>query len=293
MKNVALATCDALPEGLPVDAGLMEALRDAGADAEYVPWTDAGADWERFDVVVVRAPYDYSLRRDDFLAWADSVDGRLRNAPAILRWNTDKRYLADLGADGLPVVPTTFVSPGDDLPALEGEVVVKPTISAGARDTGRFAPAAHEAARDLVVDITEGGKVAMVQPFLSAVDERGETAVVFVAGELSHVLRKRAVLRPDEIAPTREGDIGAAEAMYDEDLVRTGKATEAELALAERIVARVAERFGDRPLYARVDMLSAEDGSPILLELELVEPCLYLAEAPGAAERLAAAIIRG
>jgi len=133
----------------------------------------------------------------------------------------------------------------------------------------------------------------MVQPFLPAVDERGETAVVFVDGEVSHVLRKRAVLRPDEVAPVREDGVGAAEVMYDEDLVRTGEATEAEIALAERIIARVAERFGETPLYGRVDMLADAHGDPILLELEVVEPCLYLAEAPGAAERLAGAIIRG
>src|SRR5205085_4731878 len=132
-----------------------------------------------------------------------------------------------------------FVAHGGELPALDGEVVVKPTVSAGARDTGRFAPASHDGARDLVVHITEGGRVAMVQPFLPAVDERGETAVVFVDGEVSHVLRKRAVLRPDEVAPVREDGVGAAEAMYDEDLVRTGEATEAEIALAERIIARV------------------------------------------------------
>jgi hypothetical protein len=259
----------------------------------YESWSDPGVDWGRYDVVVVRSTFDYARRRDEFLSWADSIDGRLRNVPAILRWNSDKRYLSDLAGDGLPVVPTTFVSPGEDPPALDGEVVVKPTVSAGGRDTGRFAPTVHDQARDLVVDITGGGRVAMVQPFLPAVDERGETALVFVAGEPSHVLRKQAVLRPDEVAPVREDDIGAAEIMYDEDLVRSGEATDAERALAERIVEAVSERFGTTPLYARVDLLTDDAGAPILLELELIEPALYLSEAPGAAQRLAGAIISG
>jgi hypothetical protein len=133
----------------------------------------------------------------------------------------------------------------------------------------------------------------MVQPYLAAVDDRGETALVFVAGELSHVLRKRAVLAPDEVAPARDDEIGAAQVMYDADLVRAGDATSAERQLAGAIVAAVTERFGAEPLYARVDLLAGPDGAPTLLELELVEPALYLAEAPGAAERLAAAIISG
>ncbi len=132
----------------------------------------------------------------------------------------------------------------------------------------------------------------MVQPYLPAVDEHGETALVFIAGELSHVLRKRAVLAPDEVAPARDDEIGAAEVMYDANLVRADDATGAERELASAIVAAVAERFGEPPLYARVDLLAGEDGAPTLLELELVEPALYLAEAPGAAQRFAAAIIR-
>jgi hypothetical protein len=291
--NVALATCAAMPDGFEPDRGLKTELEIAGARVEYVSWDDGSVGWDAFDVVVVRSTFDYSRRRDEFLAWADSLDGCLRNPPAVLRWNSDKRYLSDLASDGLPVVPTTFISPGDRLPPLEGEVVVKPTVSAGARDTGRFAPGAHDGARALLVDITQGGRVAMLQPYLTAVDERGETALVFVAGELSHVLRKRAVLAPDEVAPTRDDEVGAAEVMYDDDLVRAGDATGAERELAGAIVAAVAERFGAPPLYARVDLLAGADGAPTLLELELVEPALYLAEAPGAAQRLAAAIISG
>jgi len=291
--HVALATCAAMPDGFEADRGLMKELEASGARVEYAIWDDPLVDWGDLDVVVVRSTFDYAGRRDEFLAWADSLDGRLHNPPAVLRWNSDKRYLFDLAADGLPVVPTTFVSPGEPLPELVGEVVVKPAVSAGARDTGRFTPAAHDAARDLLVDITESGRVAMVQPYLPAVDERGETALVFVAGAPSHVLCKRAVLAPDEVAPAREDEIGAAEVMYDEDLVRAGSATDAEHDLAAAIVAAVAERFGAPPLYARVDLLAGPDGAPTLLELELIEPALYLAEAPEAATRLAAAIMAG
>jgi hypothetical protein len=102
------------------------------------------------------------------------------------------------------------------------------------------------------------------------------------------------VLRPDEVAPARYDEIGAAEIMYDEDLVRAGEATPAERDLADAIMGAVRERFGGSPpLYGRVDLLAGPDGEPTLLELELVEPALYLSEAPGAAARLAAAIMAG
>ena len=289
--RVALATCAAMPDGLEADRGLHDALQARGAHVTYEVWDDGSVDWDSYDVVVVRSTFDYSGRRDDFVAWADSLAGRILNPAPVLRWNSDKRYLSDLSAAGLPVVPTRFVSPGDPLPELEAEVVVKPSVSAGGRDTGRFAPAAHDRARSLLVDITETGRTAMVQPYLADVDHRGETALVFCAGEPSHVLRKRAVLGPDEVAPTRDDAIGAAQVMYDEDLVGPGEATAAERALARRIVDHVADRFGAPPLYARVDLLLTPDDDPTLLELELVEPALYLAHAPGAAERFAAAIM--
>ena len=165
-----------MPDGFAADRELKTALEARGASGEYVSWDDASADWDAFDAVIVRSTFDYSRRRDEFLAWADALDGRLRNPPAVLRWNSDKRYLSDLASAGLSVVPTIFVSPGDGQPPLEGEVVVKPTVSAGARDTGRFAPGAHNTARALLVDITRSGRVAMVQPYLPAVDEHGALA---------------------------------------------------------------------------------------------------------------------
>jgi hypothetical protein len=127
------------------------------------------------------------------------------NDPALLVWNCDKHYLADLASAGIPTVPTSFVSPGEPLRPLVGEVVVKPTVSAGARDTGRFGPNAYPGARALIARVHASGRTAMVQPYLASVERVGETAVVIVDGRVSHVLRKRAVLRPDEVAPVRAG----------------------------------------------------------------------------------------
>jgi hypothetical protein len=171
-------------------------------------------------------------------------------------------------------------------------VVVKPTISGGARDTGRFSTARADAAHALIAAIHEAGKTAMVQPYNPTVESIGETAVVLIDGEFSHALRKGVVLRPDEVAPVRDDALAAAEVMYGTGLVSAGAATEAEMEAAHEVVAELERRFGSVPLYARVDLITAEDGEPEVIELEAVEPNLYHDLAPGSAERFAEAIVR-
>ncbi len=292
--RIAVATFTEMPpEFTKDDEELCDELRAAGADAaELLPWDDRGAAWAPYDLVLIRSTWDYSKRRDEFVRWAESIGERLHNPPELVRWNSDKRYMADLAAAGLPVVRTEYVAPGEAPPALSGEVVVKPTVSAGAHSTGRFSPAESGPALALVESIHAQGKTAMVQPFTASVDEVGETAVVMLDGEFSHALRKRAFLRPDEVAPIRDGGLGvAAEAMYDPDLVTAGEASAQEIEAASAVVAELERRFGSVPLYARVDLLQAEDGSPVLLELEAIEPNFYFSQAPGAAARLARATV--
>jgi hypothetical protein len=289
--NIAIATVEWLPEEFTDDELLIGALRSRGASASALPWDDANADWSVYDLVVIRSTWDYARRHDEFLAWVDQIGDRLLNPPALIRWNTDKRYLADLAEDGFPVVQTAFVGPRDPDPSLEGTVVVKPAISAGGRDTGRFGPSAHDSAMELIRAIGAGGRVAMVQPYLESVDTEGEAAIVFVDGRFSHGLRKRAVLTAEGVAPTRHDRLGAAEAMYDPDLVSAATPAEDELAVAGTVVDYLKRRFEGSPLYARVDLARDADGAPVLLELEAVEPSLYLALVPRATETFADAIV--
>ena len=290
--RVALATCSALAEGWPDDLLLAEALAGRGVEAAFHVWDDPAVEWQRCDLVVIRSPWDYTEKRDAFLRWAEGLGGLLRNPAALVRWNSDKRYMADLEAAGLPVVPTVFVAPDEPPPDFEEEVVIKPVVSAGARDTGRFGAGARSGAEGLLRRLASQGRVAMVQPYLEAVDEVGETAIVFFAGRESHVLRKRAVRGPAEEAPSREdGGSGAAEVMFDETLVTAGEADDEERAVAAKILDWLGERFGGAPLYARVDMVRRADGRPVLLELEAVEPNFYLATAEGAAEHLAETVL--
>ena len=282
--KVAFATCSAWPDGFADDH---EAAALAGA--EFRLWDDPAVDWQSYDRVVLRSVWDYTRRLDDFLAWCERVGAeRLRNTPELVAFNADKRYLGELG---VPIVPTAFVGPDGPPPAFEGEVVVKPNVSAGARDTGRFPAEHHDEALALVEAIRSSGRVALVQPYLPGVDERGETAIVYLGGEVSHVLRKRPVLRAPGLAPLGDGPDDPAAVMRDEDLVVAGEASDAELSLAADVHERITERF-DIPLYARVDIVPGPGGEPVLIELEALDPCLYLDQAPGAAARFAAAVRR-
>ena len=289
--RIAVATCGVMAPEFTDDERLIRELESRGAEVVHEPW-DRPLDWPSFDAVAVRSTWDYTLRHEDFAEWARAVGPRLHNSAQLMLWNSDKQYLADLSAAGIPVVETVYLAPGMQWQGDEREVVVKPTISAGGRDTGRFRPEAHDQARNLIAKIHASGRTAMVQPYLGSVDALGETALVFIDGELSHPLRKGAVLAPDEVAPVRNSDLKVAEAMYDPTLVVTGSFEDDERALAERVLAEVTDRFGYEPLYARVDMLRGEDDGPVLLELEAVEPNLYLSEYPEGAGRLAEAIVR-
>jgi hypothetical protein len=279
--RVAFATCSWFPDGVEEERPVAAAL---GAD--FRRWDDPDVDWDRYDRVVIRSTWDYTLRLDAFLGWCRAVGPqRLRNSPELVAFNADKRYLGELAC---PAVPTRFVAPGDAAPELEGELVVKPNVSGGARETGRFSPATHGPALELIERIGASGRVALVQPYLPAVDSEGETALVFLGGRLSHALRKQPVLRPDEVAPMLP-DGGPAEAMLREDLVAAADCAPELAAFARTAYAEVAERFG-APLYARIDVVRAAGGEPLLLELEAIEPRLYLHLVPGSAERLAAAV---
>ena len=288
--RIALATCSVMPDQFTDDQKVIAELETLGVEITYEPW-DTDIDWAGFDAVGVRSPWDYSYRRDEFVAWANSAGTELHNSADLLAWNSDKAYVADLHEAGLPVVETTFLTPGEDWAGDDREVIVKPSVSAGARDTGRFGPSLNDEARALIGKIHESGRTAMVQPFLPSVDTTGETALVFIDGEFSHSLRKSSVLKPDEVAPVRSTDLMVAEAMYDPDLVLAGTYEPDELELAERIVRHITERFAYLPLYARVDMLRDTEGTPVLLELEAVEPNLYFDQFPDGAGKLARAIV--
>ena len=268
------------------------ALERAGTQFHVVNWHDS-VDWSQYSAVFLRSPWDYHLRRDEFLAWLRTTSKvtRVFNPYEIVEWNSDKRYLAELTAVGIPAVPTRFVSSADEMSVRDvldefgDDIVVKPSISAGSHDTLRYR-AASLAIDDIVAHVARiiaAGSVAMMQPYEAGIDGRGETGMVWLNGELSHAFRKGAILAV-------EPDMGNG--LYAAEDIGSRTATFDEVALGERVMAFLAERFGTAPLYARVDVIPDADGRPQLMELELVEPSFFLAYAPGADDRVASAFAK-
>jgi glutathione synthase/RimK-type ligase-like ATP-grasp enzyme len=279
-ERIALVSSE---RGLRVDPDLplaSGALRDAGYDVELVRWDDAAVAWDSYDLAVVRSCWDYAWRLEAFLAWAEAVP-RLRNAVALLRWNTDKTYLRDLERAGLPVVPTVWdPTSADELPDA-GEWVVKPSVSAGSRDTARWSEAT--AALGHAAELTAAGRTAMLQPYLPSVDDDGETAMLFIGGRFSHAVRKGPLLKRGEGVRMDRDSRG--------DL-RPVEATAAQRTTAQSVFDAVGDLVpgSAAPLYARIDLVGDEAGKPVLLELELTEPSLFLPQAPDAAATLARAV---
>ncbi|MEW1588885.1 hypothetical protein AB0283_25965 [Micromonospora vinacea] len=286
--RVALVTCADLVDLDPDDRLVLAPLAARGVAVDTVIWDDPDVDWSSYDLVVLRSPWDYALRRDEFMSWAATVP-TLVNPADVVRWNTDKRYLAELSAAGVPTVPTSWIEPGESwqLPAETGEYVLKPAVSAGSQDTGRYDLADPEH-RDLaaahVRRLSEAGRVTMVQPYLRAVDTEGETALLFLAGPdglaFSHAIRKGPMLTGPDLGP---------DGLYKAEEITARTARPDQLAVAEQTLTTVPG--GTRQLlYARVDLIPGPDGEPVLVELELTEPSLFIGYADGAPDRLATAI---
>ncbi|MBM3670395.1 MAG: hypothetical protein FJW97_10380 [Actinobacteria bacterium] len=282
--RVALATCAEYPNLDDDDQLLRDALTARGAVAVPMVWNAPG-DWGDVDLVVIRQTWDYAERRDEFLAWVDEVSAQtsIANHPELVRWSTDKHYLRDLVAAGVPCVPTTFHEPGDpwSVPA-DGEYVVKPAISAGSRNTARYGPGDETRAIEHITRLHAEGRSVMIQPYLSSVDQDGETALLYFEGRFSHAARK---------GPLLVRNAYMTDALFLEETITPTTATEEQRRVSEAALAVAARVSGGHPLlYARVDLIG--DTAPVVLELELVEPSTFLRTDPGAADRFAEAILR-
>ncbi len=290
--HLALVTATAarnLDEDL---APLETALCECGAQVTVADWDDAAIDWARFDLALLRSTWDYTQRLPEFLVWAEHAAAltNLLNPLPVIRWNTDKHYLHDLEKAGVAIVPSAFVEPGENAKAAvgafqrahpAGEFVVKPAIGAGSRDAQRYS--ANDCAVAIVhaQSLLDAGRSVLLQPYLQRVDEHGETALIFFDGDFSHAIRKGPLLRRGE-GPTR--------ALFAAEHITPRKPGADELRVALQTLAAVP--FAPPLLYARVDLIHAANGEPCVLELELAEPSLFFAHAPGAAARFARVLLR-
>lgn len=275
--DVALVTCRDLPELDPDDRPLAAALRARGMQVAIVAWDDPRFDWTASRMAMLRNPWDYFHRLEEFLAWGERVERatRLFNPLPVVRWNLHKGYLVQLAERGAPVVPTALVRRNErfHLAAHSSAkgwsgVVVKPAVSADSWETHVVAAEEIDIAQ-AHLDRLAGERDVVVQPFLDTVETHGERCLVFVAGRFSHAVRKNPITRGGRWAGLPEGTPVVADS--------------AERAAAERVLA--AAGFGPL-LYARVDLVRDARGEPRLLELELTEPTLFLADAPSGLARL-------
>jgi hypothetical protein len=291
--RVALATCSQLPDLDTDDVPLIAALAQRGVTAEPAVWDDPAVDWSAYDLVLVRSTWDYSPRHDEFLAWARSLP-KVANSADVIAWNTDKRYLRELEAAGIPVIPTIWLDPARHLskravhtrmPAF-GDFVVKPVVSAGAKNTGRYQPVSAESRGKAIAHATrllDDGRWVMIQPYVTSVDTSGETCLIFVDGELTHAVRKNALLT---------GPAEDTSELYAEEEKEAFEATPAQIDVAQRALAVARAATGADLTYARVDLVSGDDGVPMVIELELTEPSLWMKYGTGVEGKLADAVVK-
>jgi glutathione synthase/RimK-type ligase-like ATP-grasp enzyme len=284
VRRIALATYSRAPRLAADDQLLPPALASLGITAEPVVWSNDSATWSDFEAVVVRSCWDYHLQFSEFLAWLARLDAggiAVWNSSPLLRWNADKRYLLDLAQRGVATIPTMIVPRGrgcdvESLAIAEGwtRFVLKPTISASGYETYALRTPLDEAARDAIAKVTTIGD-ALLQPFVDEVPRNGEYSFTFIDGAFSHATLKRATAGEFRVQTEHGGTV---------------EPVDAPRALVEQAT-HVLKVLPETPLYARVDGI-ARGSAFLLMELELIEPNLFLGEGSGAAERLAAAIDR-
>lgn len=275
MIDVAIATNRSWED--PDEPALIDALARHGVAGVRAAWDDPSVDWAGFAATVIRSTWDYPLAHEAFVSWAASVE-RLVNPADVVRWNTDKRYLDVLAACGVSTIPTTYAQRGTEASFLDVDFVVKPTVGGGSRGARRFSPDDHAAAAAHVDALAALGREAMVQPYVESVATVGELDVIVIDGEVSHVVRKHAPINL-EATDTRAGPLG----------VESADPSDLERSVVAATLAAVP--FAAPLCFARIDLLSGPYG-PVVIEVELVEPFLYLEHQSSAADDLARAIAR-
>jgi glutathione synthase/RimK-type ligase-like ATP-grasp enzyme len=282
MMRIALATSKDWPDLTPDDRTLLEPLANRGFMAEPAVWSHPNYPWQDSDAVVIRSCWDYHLRSQEFLRWVtflESAGCKVWNPPALIRWNADKSYLRSLESKGIPIVPTLWCEPGEtqslaDALRDQGWVkgVVKPRISATAHHTCVVDAKNADAEQSLFEELTAGPGV-MVQKFMDSIVSEGEWSLMFFGGEFSH-----AVLKTPKPGDFRvQSDFGGKSHAADPPALVLECATRAVQAVNPTLYARV---------DGVVDQVSDESQFRIM-ELELIEPSLFLASHPAAADRFA------
>ena len=281
--KIALATCYTLPQLWEDDLLALPVFRENGIEAVPVVWDSPGVDWSRYRAVIIRSCWDYWVKHTAFVEWIAQLEKAgvpLWNPPKVIRWNTVKSYLQELEKKGVEIIPTAWIDQENPLTLAAEmdqrgwtEAVLKPIVSAGGHDTYRILRSEADAYRSALAEVLKKG-TAMLQPFMPEILEQGEYSFLFYGGKFSHTVIKKGP--PGEYRVQR---------IYG-GTVKSVNSPKNGISAAETIIKCVESPL----LYARVDMIE-RDGKFYLMELEVTEPNLFLANHPEAPERFVAAVM--
>lgn len=281
--RIALLSIDDLSGYVTDDELVVEPLRELGYAAEFVSWQRSAVHWHEYLAVIIRTTWDYQNHLAEFLSVLQQIESqtRLANPLEVVRWNADKVYLRELAGRGTKIVPTLWSKGCIESRRIEewfrqlqsDEIVVKPTVSANAQDTLRLRRGAVDvAALSRLFD----NRSCMIQPFMRGIEEEGEFSLFYFNGDYSHAILKTPKQADFRVQEEHGG------------IIRSIKPTASLLAAGKRILQRVSSRL----LYARLDFVRDEREEFALMELELIEPSMYLRQAEHAPRRFAQAIDR-
>jgi glutathione synthase/RimK-type ligase-like ATP-grasp enzyme len=279
VRRVAVATSagDDFDDEIDPDAQLLlGALRDADIEGRLCVWDDPRVVWSDYEMVVVRSTWDYTKDRRGFLEWARALP-TLFNPYPIIEYSTDKHYLNDLKSRGHRIIPTVFCDVGETPVFPDEGFVVKPTVGAGSIGADKYGAGEHAKAAAHVARLHDSGRDAMIQPYIASIDEVGERGLVFIDGSFSHAIRKNAMLHVDQ---------DDRHSLFRAEQLTLVDAEPDALAFADVVMA---EPPFNGLLYGRVDIVKVPEGWAVM-ELELVEPSLFLSYRTEAASALASAI---
>jgi len=293
--DVVFLTYNGLPQGDADDLLVLDQLSANGLTVSVLDWRTIQPDKLDSRLVVLRSTWDYHHFYNQFIDWVAIASNHslLLNSAELVRWNSNKKYLLQLQAAGIPIAPTVYIEQNNaaaiDTIALRNilaqpqivqarDLIIKPAIGLSTYGVKRFSidrsgpgPLEHH-----IVELSAHGAV-LIQPYLDAVEKYGERSLVFIGGAFSHSVRKAAFQKM-----AAAGEAGETAVL----------ASPEEIAFAENVLQQLKViKNCSNPLYARVDIVPDQNGRLLLLELELIEPSLFLAMAPRASDRFAQAIM--
>jgi len=281
MRSCCFLTMNDLEGFYTYDELLVEPLAERGWSVNFVSWRDGNIDWDEFEVVIIRSPWDYQDDPALFMKVLEEIDSsgaRLENSLEIVKWNINKTYLRDMQQRGIKIVPSLWYNNWKKLDTLRElftrldteELVIKPLISANADHTYRLFKNTFEEKSDLL-EKTFRNRPFMIQPFVDSIVTEGEYSLFYFGDEYSHAIVKKPEKGDFRVQEEHGGTLHTLEP--DTKLLELGDKT--------------IQNITPLPLYSRIDFVRLSDKTYALMELELIEPSLYFNMDPESPERFA------